>query len=225
MKTTIRHMPVYLALAILFGGCIISDQITTISIYPDGSADFIKVQSNIHSSQTGSAAADELRRYSEDFIAKRDSDQAHLLEAGGQIQESRWIRSGEPTANLLVVKLPTSQALEKAFTFKGDAGQTTVAARFVKEGTRRRLSIQVTLPSDQVAGIVLDKTIHDLRANQANGLSEMRFAVVHGRIVEARGFTVAQDKQSALLEPREILTMLKTQPHAEALLVWDVTEE
>ena len=140
-------------------------------------------------------------------------------------RESRWIRSEPPYANVIVGKLPSAAALEKAFTFQGDDGKLVVAARFTQKGTRRKFSMQVTLPSEQVVNSTTEKTVEELRASQANGLAETRFAVAGGKIVDARGFAVAADKQSALLEPKAILELLKNRRQIEAFIEWELADQ
>jgi hypothetical protein len=211
-----------LALAALMGGCIVSDQLTTITIHPDGSAEFIKVLLNVHSSETGAKADEELQRYTAEFNAGKDPDLARIAEAGGQVVESRWIRSDPPYANVIVAKLPSAAVLEKAFTFKGDNGESLATARFTREGARRKFSLLMALPREQAESLAPEKSVQELRANQANGLSEMRFVVAHGKISSVRGFTVARDKQSALLEPKAILEMLRTQRPVEVFIEWEV---
>lgn len=225
MKLSVVRMLAGLALltfAALLGGCIVCDEFSTITIHPDGSADLVKTQSNVHSSESGDKADEELRRYVDEFNTQKDADHARIVEAGGEIKESRWIRSAAPQANVIVGKLPTAAALEKAFTFKGDDGAAFVTAKFTQTGTRRKFTLQVKMPLEQVADATIEKTIAELRASQASGFSEMRFAVAGGKIVDARGFTVAGDKQSALLETRTILESLKTQRQVEAFLEWEL---
>lgn len=214
-----------LCFAVFLRGCIVGDELSTITIHPDGSADLVKVHTNVHSSETGAKADEELRRYAQEFDAKRDAEHLRIIDAGGQVGESRWIRSEPPYANVIVGKLPSAAALEKAFTFKGDNGEVVVAARFSQNGKRRKFSMQVTLPLAQVVNATNEKTAIELRASQANGLGETRFAVAGGKIVDARGFAVAADKQSALLEPKAILELLKKQRQIEAFIEWELTDQ
>ncbi len=216
---------VLLCFAAFLRGCIVGDELRTITIHPDGSAELVKVQSNIHSSETGAKADEELRRYAQEFDAKKSVDHVRISEAGGEVDESRWVRKEPPYANVIVGRLPSAAVLEKAFTFKGDDGKTLVAARFTQEGTRRKFSLQVTLPSEQDLNSTTEKSIEELRASQANGLSETRFAVVGGKIVDARGFAVAADKQSALLEPKAILELLKNRRQIEAFIEWELADQ
>lgn len=225
-KTSRRLTAVALiCFAVFLRGCIVGDELSTITIHPDGSADLVKVQTNVHSSETGAKADDELRRYAQEFDAKKDADHLRIIDAGGRIEESRWIRSEPPYANVIVGKLPSAAALEKAFSFKGDDGAVVVAARFTQKGTRRKFSLQVTLPSEQVVNSTSERTVEELRASQANGLEETRFAIAGGKIVDAHGFAVASDKQSALLEPKAILELLKKQRKIEAFIEWELADE
>jgi hypothetical protein len=215
---------VLLSCAALLRGCIVGDEISTITIHPDGSADLVKVQSNVHSSEQGAKGDEELRRYAQEFDAKKSADHVRISDAGGQVDESRWVRKEPPYANVIVGKLPSAAVLEKAFTFKGDDGKTVVAAHFTQKRMRRRFSLEVTLPLEQVLNSTPEKTIEALRTSQANGLSETRFAVAGGKIVDARGYSVAADKRSALLEPKAIIELLKSQRQVEVFLEWDVAD-
>ena len=126
------------AVALLIGGCIASDQLTTITIQPDGSAELVKFQSNIRSTETGEKAAEELRNYFQEFSAQRDADSLQVRNAGGEVVESRWIRSEAPYSNVLVAKFPRAAALEAYFTYKNDQGESQVVTRFTQDGRRRK---------------------------------------------------------------------------------------
>ncbi len=219
---TLRWITVAASIALL-GGCIVSDQITTIIIRPDGSADLIMVQSNIHSSEEGEKGAQELKRFVEEFDAHQDAEEQRIKRAGGTVVEARWLRREEPFANVLVAKLPGASALEAFCTIKEENGGTTLQSRFTASGKRRKFSAAVSLPKDEKPGEARS-TIRALREAQASGLSETRFVVPGGLIVDSRGFTVAADKRSALLEPDQILEMLKeARGKVEIFLEWELT--
>ncbi|MBI1903471.1 MAG: hypothetical protein HYS13_20400 [Planctomycetia bacterium] len=214
------------AIALTIGGCIAGDQLTTITIHPDGSAEFVKFQSNIRSTETGEKAAEELRGYVEEFAAQRDADSLHIRNSGGEIVESRWIRSEAPYANVLVARFPRAAALEAYFTYKGEQGESQVVTRFTQDGRRRKLSFTITVPKDGEVPVLAQTTIQELRASQANGMSEMRFVVAGGKIVASRGFTLADDKQSALLALHDIQELLKTaRDTVELFLEWELAAE
>ena len=108
---------------------------------------------------------------------------------------------------------------------KDDKGNIMARARFSKDGDRRRFSIVILEPRD---GKPRDpgkkETIHELRQAQANGISETRVVVARGRIVNSRGFTVAADRRSALLEPREIQDLIaRAENDVELFLEWELT--
>ena len=211
-----------LAIAALLGGCILSDQMTTLTIFPDGSADYVVIHSNVHSNELGAKAEQELARYEAEFNGQKTQDHLRIAEAGGQVQESRWIRGEPPYAHVIVARLPTAAALEKAFTMQDEKGQSLVTAHFTSDGSRRKFSLLVTLPPDHKVDEAAEPSLAELRLSQASGLSETRLAITGGKIVAARGFTVAGDKQSALLEPREILELLREHKQAELFLEWEV---
>ena len=221
-STQILAGAILLGSAVLIGGCIVSDQLSTITIHPDGSAEVVIARMNVHSTEAGIKQADELRRYQEEFNTQTGPDHRRIVDAGGQIDESRWIRGEAPFANVIVARLPTAEALQRYFTFKGEKGETLVTARFVSEGTQRKLSLLVTLPPEEQAETASQPASGDLRIGQANGLSETRIAVTGGKIVEARGFTIAGDKQSALLEPSAIEQLAREQREFEIYLAWEI---
>ena len=74
----------------LIAGCIVSDELTTITIQPDGSADWIRFQSNIRSTEQGAKGVQELQKFVEEFDARSNSDFTRITEAGGEVHEARW---------------------------------------------------------------------------------------------------------------------------------------
>lgn len=213
------------ALLTLVGGCIVSDQIATLTIHADGSADWIRFQSNIRSTEPGEKGREELRRFVGEFNRRADADCLRLVKAGGEVREARWLRREEPYANVVVGRLPSAAALQEFCTIKDEKGEVMARARFSKTADRCRFSIVIPSPHD---GKRLDpgkkETIPELRQAQANGISEMRVAVAAGRIVDSRGFTVASDRRSALLEPGEIHDLVTRQEKdVEVFLEWELT--
>lgn len=225
MTTTPRRRIYYvaaLASIALLASCIVSDQLTTVTINADGSAELICVQTNVHSSEQGAKAAADLERYRTEFNQQQSADDARLLAAGALLQEARWLREEPPLATVATWRLPSADVLQRAFTIPGDDGQALVTAQFTSEGERRRFSLVVSLPPEQTANVQTQQTLRELRQTQADNLSETRFVVASGKIEDARGFTVAGDRQSALLEVREIIEALRGQRQYEAYLVWNV---
>jgi len=164
-----------------------------------------------------------LERYVAEFDAQKTQDHLRIAAAGGVVEESRWVHAQAPRTGVIVARLPSAAALEKALTFQDDDGQPIVTARLSKEGSRRKLSLFVTLPKSDTVQESTQPTVEQLRASQASGISETRLAVERGTIVAARGFVIAGDKQSALLEPRAIADLLREAREVELFLEWDVT--
>jgi hypothetical protein len=228
MSTKPAHLvggAIVLFVSAVLGGCIVSDQLTTLTIHPDGSADFLRFQSNIHSNQTGTKGDEELRRFVEEFDAGKDPVLVRIAESGGKIVESRWVTREAPLSTLVVARIPTAAVLEKFFTFRGESGETLVAGRFTQGDRRRKLSLLVSLSKVEEPAAP-SMTDSNSRQALANGVSETRIAVTKGKIVDARGFTVASDKQSALLAPEEIDRLLRaSQGKVELYLEWEVSAD
>jgi hypothetical protein len=69
-----RLLQIAAAALCLGTSCIVSDQLTTFTILPDGSADWVRFQSNIRSTEKGDKGAEELKRFVEEFTAQQDED-------------------------------------------------------------------------------------------------------------------------------------------------------
>lgn len=209
----------------LLAGCIVSDQLTTITIHPDGSADWVKFQSNIHSTEKGAKAAQELKKLVDDFDARKDADSLRIVEAGGKILDGYWVRSTEPYANLMTARFPTATALEKFCTIKGERGEVLAQARFTQDGSRRKLSLVIPVPHEEKIEATATPTFKDLRDQQASAISETRVAVAGGKIIASRGFVVAADKRSCLLDTVQIDDLLRDRTEQLELFVeWEVDQ-
>lgn len=217
----IRGAATLVAVVILsLTSCIVGDQLVTLTIQPDGSATWLRLQSNIRSTEEGEKGAQELKRYVEDFEAGRDPDCARIREVGGEIVEARWARSQEPYASVVSARLSRA-ALEAFYSHKNEKGEPVVETRFTQEGKRRRLSMRVTLDEATVAN--LQRTPGERRQDRGNGVSETRIGVARGRITAARGFIVADDHRSALVDIAEIHDLLQAGGNqTELYLEWEV---
>lgn len=210
----------------LIAGCIVSDEVSTLTIRPDGSADWIKFRSNIRSTEAGEKGAEELRKFIEAFEAHEDPDYRRIAEVGGEVVESRWLREDEPCSTVLVARLPGPKVLEDFCTIRGGEDEFTTRARFTSEGRRRRLSIVVSVPVGRRGETAEPRTALQLRQEQASGISETRVAVVGGEITGARGFTLARDRRSALLEPDVIRRLTGAgDDEVELFLEWELTSD
>jgi hypothetical protein len=207
----------------LVAGCIVSDQITTITVQPDGSADWVRFQSNIRSTEKGLKGAEELRRFVEEFDAHKDSDYVQITQSGGEVLEARWVRNEEPYANLFTARFPNWRALERFCTIKDEKCNVIARPQFTQNGNRRKLLLVVPVPKDEKPAEKPDRTIEKLRQDQANGISETRIVVVGGQIIASQGFTVAGDERSALLEPAKVEELFQTdREQVELFLEWEL---
>lgn len=213
----------------ILAGCIANDQITTWVIYPDGSAKFMKIESNVHSTEGGPKGEKELANYIAEFEAGRTGDHLRMKDAGGQLLESRWLNESEPRANVMVVKFQAAAALERAMSLQDENGHAVVTAKLVFDGSKRRLQWSVTIPQAESADTTplepeQAPTYRSLRTAQANGISETRIAVTGGKIGDSRGFLVAGDRQSALLELSTVAELIRLGKPFDLFLEWELTE-
>jgi hypothetical protein len=213
------------AVLVLVAGCIVNDQITTITVQPDGSADWIRLQSNIHSTEKGAKGAEELKRFIEEFDSHKDADYVHITEAGGEVLEARWVRREEPYATLVTARFPNWTALQSFGTFKNEKGEVIAQAHFTQKDNRRKLSIVAPVPKDDKRAEEANPTMEQLRQEQANGISETRVVVAGGRIIASQGFAVASDKRSALLDPAAIQKLVQSATDkVEIFLEWELAD-
>jgi hypothetical protein len=207
----------------LVAGCIVSDNVTTITVHPDGSADFVAFSSNIRSTEAGSKADEELRRYAEDFDARRNDEFVRINEAGGKVLDTWWVRRDAPYSNIVSARLPNAVSLEKLMTIDGDPGELRVATRYSQEGRKRKLSMLVQPPKDLNIAEITSSSVKESRRRQANGLSELRVVVLGGEITGSRGWTVSDDKRSALLALDEIADLLRANStQIEPFIEWEL---
>ncbi|MHC4878263.1 MAG: hypothetical protein ACYTGL_17560 [Planctomycetota bacterium] len=214
------------AAVILAAGCIISDELTTITLHADGSADLIKFRSNIRSTEQGAKGEQEVQKYIADFDARKDAGMVRVLGSGGEVNEARWIQSREPCSNVVVSRLPTALVVQKFFTITNNQGETLAKPKFTQDGSRRRLSISIPVPDDIAAKSSEPVTREQQRQHQADGISETRFAVAEGRIVASRGVVVSRDRRSCVVDSSTIEQLIREQPdHIELFLEWDLNAE
>jgi hypothetical protein len=208
----------------LAAGCIVQDDVTTITIRPDGSADLVTFNSNIRSTEPGSKGDDELRHYVEEFDAGKTQEIAAIARAGGTVLDTWWVRRELPYSNVMSARLPNAAALIKWGTIEGEEGQMRVTSHFAQDGDKRKLSMFALPPKDLKLDDIRSTSVKESRKRQANGISEIRVVVLHGEITASQGWTVATDKGSALLDLDEIAELLRTTPeHVEMFVEWKLT--
>jgi hypothetical protein len=149
---------------------------------------------------------------------------ARVREAGGQIVRAAWVLERPPYSNFVRSHFPNAAALEKFWTMKDEENKPLITTQFQKDGSHRKLTIHITVADEKDNSPAAPSDVGQIRQGYANGISETRFAVTNGAITSARGFTVAGDRQSALLNANEISELIRRgQGKADLWLEWDVT--
>lgn len=213
-----------LVLLLLVGGCVVGDQLTTFTIHPDGSADLVIFRSNLRSTEEGAKADNEIAEFKAKFDARTEDELARIRDAGGTIVQASWVREQAPLSSLVHAQFPNASAFEKFLTIKNEDGSLLIKTQFQNDGPRRSLTVHITLPVDKANPPQPSPSgVEQLRQADANGISETRIALAKGSITAARGFTVAGDKQSALLDASAIDEILRTGGKGELYLEWEVT--
>ena len=202
------------------------DQLTTLIIYPDGKAELVSYQTNVHSSESGEKAARELREYTQRFDAREEGDLKRAVAAGGEIVEARWIRRETPYANLYRVRFPSAAALTRFCTIPGKDGEPMMEAEFTVEERTRRLSLLLASPEpppDEKPEKADSR--ESLRGELANGFSVTRVVLAGGRVRSCEGFTVAGGGQSVLLDQDAIDELLTVGAGTATLHIeWELPE-
>lgn len=210
------------ALVLFAAGCVIGDELTTFTLNPDGSTDLVVFRSNLHSTEKGEKGEKELVEYRANFDKQTGGDFRRIRDAGGQVVMTSWVRTRAPFSNVVHAHFPDAAALEKYWTLKDTDNNPLITTQFQKDGARRRLTFRITLPEDNEQASAAPADANQLRQALANGLSETRFAVTEGAITTAHGFTVASDRQSALLNTGEISDLIRMgQGRTELWLEWE----
>jgi hypothetical protein len=210
------------ALLALVGGCVVGDQLTTITLRPDGSADVVTFRSNLRSDQEGAKGATEISEYQARFDAHTEDDLARVTQAGGMLLEATWLRRQVPLANVVRATFPNAQAFENYYSFKNEQGSEQLKTKFATSGNRRTLTFTLDFPKGEGQADKGPLTVERVRQALADGISETRIALAEGKITRASGFIVAADKQSALLDAAALGEILRTTGKGELAIEWEV---
>lgn len=208
---------------LVLAGCIVGDQLTTLTVNPDGSAEYVIFRSNLHSTEVGAKADKEVADYKAGFDARANDEFARIEAAGGRIVATNWLRDAAPMSNVVHARFPEATALEKFWTVQSDDGRSQIATEFATDGLKRRLTVRVLVPPDENQPAAAAAPALPMQQMLANGVSVTRFAVAGGTITAAHGFTVSGDRQSAMVNNDEIADALR-EGHgtAELYLEWEV---
>ena len=218
------NLGLVVALVLSQAGCIIRDEVSTVSIRPDGSAEVVVFHSNIRSLQEGAKGEEALSVYTAQFDTGELEDLVRITQAGGEVLDARWVRREAPLAHLITARLPSAAALEQYGSIEGEDGSLRPATRFEVDGAVRRLTMTVELPADVDIPDAAARAPARVQKDRANAISEMRVVVIDGRITAAQGWTVASDRRSALLSVDDVIEMVRENPERILLVLeWEVT--
>lgn len=207
-------------------GCILNDELTTMVIRPDGTADWYCFRSNIHSSEKGEKRTEELLKVIKDFEAHEGADFDRITEAGGEVLDARWIQREEPYATILTARFPTAATVERFWTIKGETGDVLIRSKLTMDHSYRRLSLTIPGSTNRESEEKEVPSFREFRQHQANGISETRIVVADGEIISAEGFVVADDKRSCLLDPQRIDELLRrSNRDVELFVEWEIKPE
>jgi hypothetical protein len=203
------YMAAIAIMALLFSGCIVGDEIMNFVIDPDGAVTVSKYRANPTSDQKGENAKKEPADFVRDLAQKSGSDFSKLEKANAKDVKIMILRKAAPASFLLTARIPSLKDLAVYISDK-DTDCTAIS-------TERARGIQCQLKLSK------GKAIPEPAKPRADSFSEYRFAIAEGTIIRAQGFSVAQDKHSALLdlEALEKLENLEV-PSVTLLLEWQI---
>ncbi len=203
-------------------GCIVHDQIVTLTLNPDGSGDMILFRSGIRSTESGEAAEREIEKYRDSFDAKTPDIFKQIRESGAHLDQATWIRRQVPAAHVIQATFPDAETLETFLTLRDADGVRVVKPTFSQTETRRRLSFQLTVEPDSIHPPNTDPAEAMKRAH-ATAVSVVRIALSAGTFTDARGFAIARDRQAAMLDETEIRALLHAN-EGDIFVEWDVPD-
>jgi|WetSurSiteA1Bulk_404760.scaffolds.fasta_scaffold04589_4 hypothetical protein len=198
-------------LAFLTSGCITKDEITSVVIDPDGAVTFSIYRLNITSDQKGEDGKREFADYIRGLEEKKDTDFANLVKVNAKDVNVTILRKAAPASVLITARIPSLKDL--AAGLSDDDFQCTAISTERTRGIRCEYIIQ---PSK-------GKGLPEPAKPRANSFSEIRVALAEGTIVKAKGFSVAQDNRSALVDMETLEKMDNWEvPSVPILLEWQI---
>ena len=198
-------------LAFLMSGCITKDEITSVVIDPDGAVSFSIYRLNITSDQKGEDGKKEFADYIRGLEEKNGSDIKDLVKTNATDVKITILRKAAPASVLISARWPSLKDFTAGLS-DDDINCTAISTEHTR-GIRCKATIT---PSK-------GKELPEPAKLRANSFSELRVALADGIIVKAQGFSVAQDKRSALFDMETLEKMENWEvPSATILLEWQI---
>jgi hypothetical protein len=217
MKTA--YAAVICILALLFSACVTGDEITSYVIDPDGSVAFSIYRLNLTSDATdGKKAKEELANYIQELEEKRGDFFTKLVKANAKEVKATILRKVSPASVLITGCIPSLNDFAAYISEKDEEG-SLVWTPISRECARGFLIEWTALKPPK------EKALPEPVKPRADSFSEMRFALAEGSFTKARGFLIAHDKRSALLDMDTISKMGNWEiPSATLSLEWEIPE-
>jgi hypothetical protein len=206
-------------LALLMSGCITKDEIVSFVIDPDGAVTFSTYLLNITSDLKGEAGKKELADLIRDYEEKQGSYFEIIAKANAKDVNVAILRKASPASGMITARIPSLKDL--AAGLSGDDSNCTAVLTEHTRGIRCEFTNTPSkgkeLPESK------GKELPEPAKLRANSFSELRVALADGIIVKAQGFSVAQDKRSALFDMETLEKMENWEvPSVTILLEWQI---
>lgn len=194
-------------------GCIETDEVRSFYITPDGKVDVVIYQDNVHATDDEKGPQD-LQDWYKKIKTHQGDEVKKLKETGAKDIEVTLIRKIPPYAAVISATYDSVKDFGGLFDLNREGGDGTIT--FEKNGTGRRLVFKAKDAGKQVPQ---KKGNADDPSNYA---PLWRFIPVGGRITQADGFIVRDDKKSCILNLPKLDRMKKTKEGYLFSIDWNV---
>jgi|WetSurMetagenome_2_1015567.scaffolds.fasta_scaffold11029_4 hypothetical protein len=205
-------------LGFLLSACVTGDEITSYVIDPDGAVAFSIYRHNLTSDEMKAEdAKEDLTTYIRDLEEKRGDLFTQLAKANAQEVRAAILRRASPASILITGHIPSLNDLA-AYLGEEDNDSSFVCTPISRERTRGLVCELTRKPSKER---IKPETV----TPRADSFNETRFALAEGSFTKVQGFSLANNKRSALLDVDAIMKMWNPQiPTIILSLEWQIPE-
>ncbi len=206
------HLAGILLLAFI-SGCIESDETRSFYIAPDGRVEVVIHWDNVRSSET-EKGPQELEEWFRKVKSGQLEEIKKLKETGAKKVQVTLVRKTVPYAAVVTATYDSVEAFGRLFDLNREGGEGTITLE--KEGAARRLVFRAAA----------DKTPPKPKKirpdDPKNYYPVWKFIPVDGRITQADGFLLSEDKRSCLLNLPRLERMKRTPEGYFFFIAWNV---
>jgi hypothetical protein len=204
-------------LAFLTSACVTGDEITSYVIEADGTIAFSIYRQDLASDQTGEEAKRELAQYIRSLEDRSDSLFTDLAKGHAQEVEVAILRSAFPASVLITGRIPSLHDFA-AYLSNEDDDSSFVCTPFSQDRTHGLLfKVIRKYPAART------QSVND--HSPTGSLDEIRLALTEGQFTKAKGFLLAHDKRSALLDWKALDGQLASSvPSITLSLEWQIPD-